>query len=141
MIRPQYSLRALVGLLSLAACLFGMGVPAYRQYQRYVLLAMIRVEVEDCLADARSQMIDNPWSAMEDVKVLQESVQRAPILNDGERPEFEPEFERILKECARRIEVHESERWRYACGVRLNDTRESASECVTTTSDLHAANR
>ena len=122
MFRPQFSLRTLVGVLTLTACAFGVGIPAYRQYQRHRIVRMIRVEVEKGLADARSQVVENPeWTKL-DVQILQDLVRLTPLLTDADRREFEPKFERLLRDCARQIEIKDSERWMYSCGVRGDST-------------------
>jgi hypothetical protein len=118
MIRPQFSLRTLVAVLTLAACAFGVGLPAYREYQRQRIVNLICMEVEKGLADAQSQMVENPDAALQNVMVLQESVHRSPLLTDADRQEFEPRFELLRMDCARQIKINDSERWMYSCGVR-----------------------
>jgi hypothetical protein len=118
MIRPQFSLRSLVAVLTLAACAFGVGLPAYREYQRQRIVNLIRGEVEKGLALAESQAVENPETALLEMQVLRESIRLAPSLTDADRQEFEPRFELLRMDCARQIKINDSERWMYSCGVR-----------------------
>ena len=104
--------------MTLAACVLGVGIPAYREYKRQRIVKLIRVEVDKGLAHAESQMLENPETALLQMQVLRECLHRAPSLTDAERREFEPEFERLHGVCARQIKIKDSERWMYSCGVR-----------------------
>lgn len=117
MFRLQFSLRALVGVLTLAACVLGVGIPIYRHYQRTVAVTRIRTEVEHCLTEAAVRMKDHPEYVELDLKVLREQIRRTPILNDAERGELEGVTELALRDCARLVEIERSEEWRYSCGV------------------------
>jgi len=133
MFRPQFSLRALVGVLTLAACLLGTAIPAYKEYQRLLFVSKVRHEVEIALAHASSQVVERPEVVQLEVWILQAQIQRAPMLTDSERRAFDPGFERILSDCAREIDIEQLERWKYSCGVPLERSRENIAATPSST--------
>ena len=115
MIKPRYSLRALISLLTLTALALGIGLPLNKEYQRRVQVAKIRHIIDEALTEARALAEDNPESAKQNILVLRESVLRAPPLNDRERRKSTLVLDRDIAVCEARIAVLESQRHLYSC--------------------------